>query len=75
MPANCRGLEYGRPILMPTKAEDHSKQAIMARNEVLKIIFLKTISFQHKIDHYYDVKQISLSGNPKIILLKRELRK
>ena len=34
MPANCNGVVYCSPILIPTKAVDHNKQAIMARKYV-----------------------------------------
>jgi hypothetical protein len=68
MPANCRGLEYGSPILIPTKAEDHNKQAIIARDGVLKNILFKTGFFQLKIDHLNTVIQtfeLKSSGSQK----------
>ena len=45
IPAKCKGVVYGSPIFIPTKAEDHNKQAVIARNVVLKMTFFKINRF------------------------------
>lgn len=44
MPANCNGVVYFKPILIPTNADDHKRQAIIARNVVLSNLALKLIA-------------------------------
>jgi hypothetical protein len=45
IPANCKGVVYFKPILTPTKAVDHRRQATMAKNVVLRTLERKSFSF------------------------------